>query len=712
MKVLKRSLAAMLVLAMVFALVVSTAVTSSANSYVIQRQLEAKWKNYYYGGGNLYNTGCGIFSLVNAVGYLTGNSMSITEVASWAHSINAFNVNGGDGTYRLVLYPKVQAKYGATYGFTLDCGSQNQGWWSGSSNTTLKNHLANGGVAVGHVPGHFIALVGYDSATNKFHVYDSAPSTARGTNTTGATGLGDCWVTQSQLATGKLKLDWFCLLSSTGASAEYLALEELINESLRLICVDYNQTEVKAIRTAYTQAKAVYQSTSSTATDYKNAYNALYAAIHSDSNSVSKGKTYTATTPTRTDKFADDGKRLTDGVKGDTNGGAEYSGWQGSTEIVVDLGSSQAMNTFVGYFAAGAWGISIPFEVVNMEVSYSNSGTAFTTIGSSTNAVLKYGSGIASTEVDEWSTYETTIISPNTVYGRYVKFSFTHYGNGHIWLDEVEASNYTDPLLSDRVYINRINDKVRSGDSVIFTSGYGEISTANANHAWTQNLIAVWSDAVNGFVVKSNANGGGTAANVTLADNEIMIAAHPWEGVSDSVPGSLSNANRLAQAKVGDVIRLNGVDTYNGWYDVLAYATIVPKEEACSHNYNSVVTAPTCTEDGYTTHTCTLCGHSYVDSKQLSKGHTAGQWETLADGSQEQRCEDCGELLDTKPAPEYKSGDVNADGNVDIFDYLVIKNIYFDKYTATAEEKVRGDVNADGVIDVFDYMMVKTVCMS
>ena len=74
----------------------------------------------------------------------------------------------------------------------------------------MKNHLKNGGVAIGHVPGHFIAIVGYDSSTNYFHVYDSYPTSARGT------GNGDAWVTQSHLATGKLKLDWFCLLSRTG----------------------------------------------------------------------------------------------------------------------------------------------------------------------------------------------------------------------------------------------------------------------------------------------------------------------------------------------------------------------------------------------------------------------------------------------------------------------------------------------------------------
>ena len=38
------------------------------------------------------------------------------------------------------------------------------------------------------------------------------------------------------------------------------------------------------------------------------------------------------------------------------------------------------------------------------------------------------------------------------------------------------------------------------------------------------------------------------------------------------------------------------------------------------HNYNAVVTAPTCTEMGYTTHTC-ACGDSYVDTYTDALGH-------------------------------------------------------------------------------------------
>ena len=39
------------------------------------------------------------------------------------------------------------------------------------------------------------------------------------------------------------------------------------------------------------------------------------------------------------------------------------------------------------------------------------------------------------------------------------------------------------------------------------------------------------------------------------------------------------------------------------------------------HSYTQTVTEPTCTEQGYTTHTCTVCGDSYVDSYVSALNH-------------------------------------------------------------------------------------------
>ena len=48
--------------------------------------------------------------------------------------------------------------------------------------------------------------------------------------------------------------------------------------------------------------------------------------------------------------------------------------------------------------------------------------------------------------------------------------------------------------------------------------------------------------------------------------------------------------------------------------------------EATGHDYEAVVTAPTCTEAGYTTHTCKVCGDSYIDNEVEALGHDLGEW--------------------------------------------------------------------------------------
>ena len=67
---------------------------------------------------------------------------------------------------------------------------------------------------------------------------------------------------------------------------------------------------------------------------------------------------------------------------------------------------------------------------------------------------------------------------------------------------------------------------------------------------------------------------------------------------------------------------------------------------ANGHDYESVITAPTCTEQGYTTHTC-HCGDTYVDSYVPATGHKYGEWfvtdepTCLEKGEQRRDCENC-----------------------------------------------------------------------
>ncbi|MBQ4626630.1 MAG: phosphodiester glycosidase family protein, partial [Clostridia bacterium] len=65
-------------------------------------------------------------------------------------------------------------------------------------------------------------------------------------------------------------------------------------------------------------------------------------------------------------------------------------------------------------------------------------------------------------------------------------------------------------------------------------------------------------------------------------------------------------------------------------------------ESAKGHSYSSVVTAPTCTKDGYTTYTCTSCGDTYTDNITSKLGHTPGADATC---TEPQLCVTCGFVL-------------------------------------------------------------------
>lgn len=88
----------------------------------------------------------------------------------------------------------------------------------------------------------------------------------------------------------------------------------------------------------------------------------------------------------------------------------------------------------------------------------------------------------------------------------------------------------------------------------------------------------------------------------------------------------------------------------------------------CEHIYTAVVTAPTCTERGYTTHTCDLCGEAYTDSHTPPLGHSYGAWNTIqsatptATGLQERVCSRCGDR-ETRIIPATGESGGSAEGS-------------------------------------------------
>ena len=101
-------------------------------------------------------------------------------------------------------------------------------------------------------------------------------------------------------------------------------------------------------------------------------------------------------------------------------------------------------------------------------------------------------------------------------------------------------------------------------------------------------------------------------------------------------------------------------------------------EKALGHDYKSEVTAPTCTEMGYTTNTCTRCGDSSKSNYTEPTGHKPGDWiidkepTTDSDGSKHKECTVCGEKLETQPIEKiYNSATTDSKGEAIVGGYLV-----------------------------------------
>ncbi len=115
---------------------------------------------------------------------------------------------------------------------------------------------------------------------------------------------------------------------------------------------------------------------------------------------------------------------------------------------------------------------------------------------------------------------------------------------------------------------------------------------------------------------------------------------HTWEKTSETAPTCTAD----------------GTTTYTCSVCGDTYTETTP---ATGHSYNSVVTAPTCTDEGYTTHTCSTCGDTYTDSTVPALGHdyveTISSATCTTNGVATYTCSRCGDTYtEAIPATGHK----------------------------------------------------------
>jgi hypothetical protein len=143
--------------------------------------------------------------------------------------------------------------------------------------------------------------------------------------------------------------------------------------------------------------------------------------------------------------------------------------------------------------------------------------------------------------------------------------------------------------------------------------------------------------------------------------------------------------------------------------------------EMLPHKYTSVVTEPTCEADGCTTHTCTVCGHTYTDAHTDALGHdytytltaVPGKFRT---GTLAGTCSRCG-VTDTVELPKVSGADYVMEVILEptevtegLARYTWINTEYgtvtFQLTLPKLNSIIPGDVNGDKRVDAADAYLV------
>ena len=145
-------------------------------------------------------------------------------------------------------------------------------------------------------------------------------------------------------------------------------------------------------------------------------------------------------------------------------------------------------------------------------------------------------------------------------------------------------------------------------------------------------------------VILQDAHGNPTLVEYAVGDGYVIASGLTWE--------FYYSRNSYA----------GGANTYSRsvFDDLLVYAVYL--SDPCDHAYSEEeVVPPTCSEQGYTLHTCELCGAQMKSDFVDAKGHTPGAWETGTPASagtaglEVRKCTGCGEIMDREVLPPLDS---------------------------------------------------------
>ncbi len=134
---------------------------------------------------------------------------------------------------------------------------------------------------------------------------------------------------------------------------------------------------------------------------------------------------------------------------------------------------------------------------------------------------------------------------------------------------------------------------------------------------------------------------------------------------------------------------------------------------ALGHSYKDTVTAPTCTKEGYTTHSCARCSDFYIDTKVKATGHKWGEWEEVSaptftsNGTEERSCSLC-KKTESRYTDKlsFDVGDLDGNGIITAADARIALRSSVGLENLSDSQKLSADVDNNGSVTAADARLI------
>ena len=188
---------------------------SAAEKLENKQQSGRPWGNYKVSGSqnSIAAAGCGVLSVCNALHYATGYFPDPAQLAEWANRSNAgYN---GDWTEGTIFFSRFVDEFGDGLGFHTAVFEDREGSQNlprvrtfindvDAKDVLIDRYIRNGAAMSAYVENHFLAIVDYNSMTDRFLVWDNNAGDTNGGRRAGITHEAGDWFTWEEMR-GTLK---------------------------------------------------------------------------------------------------------------------------------------------------------------------------------------------------------------------------------------------------------------------------------------------------------------------------------------------------------------------------------------------------------------------------------------------------------------------------------------------------------------------------